>query len=128
MRIFITGADGFIGQHMVQRLKGQHELEFLTEDLRDHAKVAMQISTFDPEIIVPTKIAPMWQVRLFARFETTKSWFGYTPAVSSETVKEYMGKITNYDSSKAKDVLGWNPMDLEDSIRDTLNWIKHKLS
>ena len=47
MRIFITGADGFIGQHMVERLKDKHELEFLKEDLRDHAKVAMQISTFD---------------------------------------------------------------------------------
>ena len=67
-------------------------------------------------------------LRLFARYETAKSWFGYTPVVSSETVKEYMGKITNYDSSKSKDVLGWNPMDLEDSIRDTLNWIKHKFN
>ena len=35
MKIFITGADGFIGQHMVQRLKDKHELEFLKEDLRD---------------------------------------------------------------------------------------------
>ena len=86
------------------------------------------IKNVDPEIKVPTKIAPMWQIRLYARFETTKSWFGYTPALSSETVKEYMGKITNYDSSKARDVLGWNPMDIEDSVRDTLNWIKHKLN
>ena len=86
------------------------------------------IKNVDPEIKVPTKIAPMWQIRLYARFETTKSWFGYTPALSSETVKEYMGKITNYDSNKAKGVLGWNPMDIEDSVRDTLNWIKHKLN
>ena len=86
------------------------------------------IKGIDSEIKVPTKLAPLWQVRLFARYETMKSWFGYNPAVSSETVKEYMGKITNYDSSKAKDVLGWNPMALEDSVRDTLNWIRHKLS
>ena len=25
MKIFITGADGFIGQHMVQRLKDKHK-------------------------------------------------------------------------------------------------------
>ena len=86
------------------------------------------IKSVEPKINLPTKIAPMWQIRLFARYETTKSWFGYTPAISSETVKEYMGKITNYDSSKARDVLGWNPMDLEDSVRDTLNWIKHKFN
>ena len=65
MRIFITGADGFIGQHMVERLKDNHELEFLTEDLRDHAKVAMQISTFDPEIIV----------HLAARTEVEQSFY-----------------------------------------------------
>ena len=86
------------------------------------------IKEVDPDIEIPTKIAPLWQIKLFARFETTRSWFGHTPALSSETVKEYMGKITNYDSKKAKGVLGWNPMDIEDSIRDTLNWIKDKLN
>ena len=85
------------------------------------------IKEIEPEIKVPTKILPMWRMRLFARYETTKALFGYTPKISSETVKEYMGKITNYDSSKATDVLGWNPMSLEDSIRDTMNWIRHKL-
>ena len=86
------------------------------------------IKGIDPELNLPTKIAPLWQLKLYARYQTAKSWFGYTPIVSHETVKEYMGKITNYDASKAKGVLGWNPMDIEDSIRDTLNWIKHKLN
>jgi len=86
------------------------------------------IKEIDPDIKVPTKILPMWRMKLFARYETTKALFGYTPRISSETVKEYMGKITNYDSSKAKGVLGWNPMAIEDSVRDTINWIKHKLS
>jgi nucleoside-diphosphate-sugar epimerase len=80
------------------------------------------------EIDVPRKIAPMWKVRMFARFEAIRTIFGHTPRISPQTVKEYMGKITNYDSSKARGVLGWNPMDLKDSIRDTMNWIKHNLS
>ena len=33
MRIFITGADGFIGSAMVDRLKDNHELGFLEYDL-----------------------------------------------------------------------------------------------
>ena len=86
------------------------------------------IKSIEPELDLPTKIAPLWQVKLYARYQTAKSWFGYSPTVSYETVKEYMGKITNYDSNKAKGVLGWNPMDIEDSVRDTLNWIKHKLN
>ena len=69
----------------------------------------------------------MWQMKIFARWQAIKTIFGYIPIVSPETVKEYMGKITNYDSSKAKNVLGWNPMELKDSLRDTLSWIKQTL-
>ena len=65
MRIFITGADGFIGQHMVERLKDDHELEFLKVDLRDHEKVGFQIRQFDPEIIV----------HLAARTEVEQSFY-----------------------------------------------------
>ena len=65
MRIFITGADGFIGQHMVERLKDKHELGFLKEDLRDHEKVGFQIRQFDPEIIV----------HLAARTEVEQSFY-----------------------------------------------------
>jgi nucleoside-diphosphate-sugar epimerase len=85
------------------------------------------IQELEPELKLPSKIAPMWQMQIFARWQAMKAFFGYTPLISPETVKEYMGKITNYDSSKAKNVLGWNPMELKDSLRDTLNWIKQTL-
>jgi len=85
------------------------------------------IQELEPELKLPSKIAPMWQMKIFARWQAIKAIFGYTPIVSPETVKEYMGKITNYDSSKAKNVLGWNPMELKDSLRDTLSWIKQTL-
>ena len=86
------------------------------------------IREFEPDLELPNKIIPMWKMKLFARWEITKSKFGYIPRVSPETVKEYMNKITNYDSSKARGTLGWNPIEINDSIRDTLNWIKHKLN
>ena len=86
------------------------------------------IREIEPDLELPSKIIPMWKMNLFAKWEITKSKFGYVPRVSPETVKEYMNKITNYDASKAKGVLGWNPMDIKDSLRDTLNWIKHNLS
>ena len=86
------------------------------------------IEEIDPELKVPRKIEPMWKIRLFARLEATRAIFGHTPRITPQTVKEYMGKITNYDSSKARGVLGWNPMDLKDSIRDTINWIRQNLS
>ena len=82
------------------------------------------IEEVDPEIKVPRKIAAMWKVKLYAQFQAMKAMFGYTPQISPQTVREYMGKVTNYDASKAKGVMGWNPMDLKDSIRDTISWIK----
>ena len=49
MRIFITGGDGFIGQHMVPELSTRHEICLLDADLRDHEKVSKQLKDFDPE-------------------------------------------------------------------------------
>jgi dihydroflavonol-4-reductase len=86
------------------------------------------IQELEPELKLPKKIVPMWKMKLFARLEITRAMFGHTPRISPETVKEYMNKITNYDANKAKGTLGWNPMELKDSIRDTLSWIKHNLS
>ena len=83
MRIFITGADGFIGQAMVERLKDQHELEFLKEDLRDHAKVGFQIKQFDPEIIV----------HLAARTEVQDSFYPWTIDLNYQFGEQYNFEI-----------------------------------
>jgi len=86
------------------------------------------IEDVNPGIELPRKITAMWKVKLFAIFESMKAKFGYTPKISPQTVKEYMGKVTNYDSNKARGTLGWNPMELKDSVRDTINWIKQNFT
>ena len=116
---------GHIHAYENENAEGRH---ILCTQCVDGFELMDLIEEIDPEIDVPRKIAPMWKVKMFARFEAIRTIFGHTPRVSPQTVKEYMGKITNYDSSKARDVLGWNPMDLKDSIRDTMNWIKQNLS
>ena len=68
MRIFVTGADGFIGTHLCERL-ANHQLGFLKHDLRDHKLVRQQLLDFDPEIIV----------HLAARTEVEDSFYGYKP-------------------------------------------------
>lgn len=105
--------------------EGRH---ILCSACMDGFELMALIGELEPGLELPTKIIPMWKMKIFARWESLKAKFGYIPRVSPETVKEYMNKITNYDSSKAKDVLGWNPMDVKDSLRDTLNWIKHNLN
>ena len=114
MRIFITGADGFIGQHMVERLKDKHELEFLTEDLRDHAKVAMQVSTFDPEIIV--HLAARTEVQDSFYEQITFSEINYVGTVNLIEVASKLPNLKNFVFASTMEVYGWQP--ISDIIKD----------
>ena len=114
MRIFITGHDGFIGQHLVERLKNKHELCFLEHDLRDHDKVGFQIRQFDPEIIV----------HLAARTEVEKSFYeqitfsdiNYTGTVNLIEVARDLPNLKNFVFASTMEVYGWQP--ISDLIRD----------
>ena len=116
---------GHIRAYENENTEGRH---ILCTQCIDGFELMDLIQEVEPELEVPRKIASLWKVKMFARLEAIRTIFGHIPRVSPQTVKEYMGKITNYDSSKARGTLGWNPMNLKDSIRDTMNWIKHTQS
>ena len=114
MRIFITGGDGFIGQHMVPDLSLRHDICLLDADLRDHEQVSKQIKDFDPEIVV----------HLAARTEVEKS---FTEQISFSDIN-YVGTVNLIESCKdlkhlknfvfasTMEVYGWQP--ISDLIRD----------
>jgi len=114
MKIFLTGADGFIGQHMVERLKDKHELEFLKEDLRDHEAVSKQVLDFDPEIIV----------HLAARTEVQDSFYEQIPFseinyVGTVNLIETAAQLKNFKNfvfASTMEVYGWQP--ISDIIKD----------
>jgi nucleoside-diphosphate-sugar epimerase len=114
MKIFITGHDGFIGQHLVDRLKGKHELCFLEHDLRDHDKVGFQIRQFNPEIIV----------HLAARTEVEKSFYeqitfsdiNYTGTVNLIEIAKDLPELKNFVFASTMEVYGWQP--ISDLIKD----------
>ena len=108
MKIFLTGADGFIGQHMVERLKDKHELEFLKEDLRDHEAVSKQVLDFDPEVIV----------HLAARTEVQDSFYEQIPFseinyVGTVNLIETAAQLKNFKNfvfASTMEVYGWQPI------------------
>lgn len=108
MRIFITGADGFIGQHMVERLKDKHELEFLSEDLRDHEKVGFQIRQFDPEIIV--HLAARTEVEQSFYEQITFSEINYTGTVNLIEIAKDLPNLKNFVFASTMEVYGWQPI------------------
>jgi len=108
MKIFLTGADGFIGQHMVERLKDKHELEFLKHDLRKHDDVSKQVLDFDPEIIV----------HLAARTEVQDSFYEQIPFseinyVGTVNLIETAAQLKNFKNfvfASTMEVYGWQPI------------------
>jgi UDP-2-acetamido-2,6-beta-L-arabino-hexul-4-ose reductase len=51
VRVVITGADGFIGKHLVLRLheRGEHQVSAITRDTSDHAR---QVAWADADVVV----------------------------------------------------------------------------
>lgn len=114
MRIFITGADGFIGQHLTERLKNEHELEFLQHDLRHHDKVGFQIRQFDPEIIV--HLAARTEVEQSFYEQITFSDINYTGTVNLIEIAAKLPNLKNFVFASTMEVYGWQP--ISDLIRD----------
>ena len=114
MRIFITGHDGFIGSHMVERLQNDHELGFLEYDLRDHAQVKAQLHDFNPDVIV----------HLAARTEVEDSFYeqivfsevNYVGTVNLIEASATLPNLKNFVFASTMEVYGWQP--ISDVIRD----------
>ena len=108
MKIFITGHDGFIGQHMVQRLQGKHELEFLQHDLRDHDKVGFQLRQFNPDIIV--HLAARTEVEQSFYEQITFSDINYTGTVNLIEIAKDLPNLKNFVFASTMEVYGWQPI------------------
>jgi UDP-glucose 4-epimerase len=108
VKIFITGHDGFIGQHMVQRLQGKHELEFLQHDLRDHDKVGFQLRQFNPDIIV--HLAARTEVEQSFYEQITFSDINYTGTVNLIEIAKDLPNLKNFVFASTMEVYGWQPI------------------
>ena len=113
MRIFITGSQGFIGQHMVERLKDKHELSFLTEDLRDHDAVRKQLLDADPEVIV--HLAARTEVEDSFYEQITFSEVNYVGTVNLIECCRSLSNLKNFVFASTMEVYGWQP--ISDVIR-----------
>jgi len=114
-------AMGHVLAYETRQARGRH---ILCTECLPAAELVELVHDIDPEIKVPTRHAALWQVRALARWEQVRSWFGREPRLTPETVREYLGKPTNYDSSKARRELGWHPLPIRQTVRDTLEWVR----
>jgi len=119
MRIFITGSDGFIGSAMTERLKADHDLGFLTADLRDHDAVAEQVIGFDPEVIV--HLAARTEVEDSFYEQVTFSDINYTGSINLIEIASRLDNLKNFVFASTMEVYGWSPeSDLIEHGKDNL--------
>ena len=115
MKILLTGASGFIGQHILPKLtQNGHDVHCLSSDLCEYKKVENEVLETNPNLIV----------HLAARTEVEKSF--YEPMTFGEV--NYLGTVNlvnsavnlpnlkNFMFASTMEVYGWQPV--SDLIRD----------
>ena len=86
-----------------------------------------KIKKLSPETKVPGNVLPKWMLGLVP----TLDWIGHklegTPRFSSsELIKEYGARLQLVDNTRIKSDLGWTPTPIDNSIVDTLSWVRQR--
>ena len=121
MKILLTGAIGFIGQHLLPQLVKQgHTVHCLVSNLLNYIDVENEVLTTDPELII----------HLAARTEVEKSFYeqisfsevNYVGTVNLINSACKLKNLKNFLFSSTMEVYGWQPE--SDLIRDGTNFTK----
>lgn len=113
-KIFLTGASGFIGSHLLQALQDRHSVYCMQSDLMDFAKVKQELHDFAPHVIV----------HLAARTEVERSFYeqvsfaqiNYVGSVNLIEAASELANLQNFVFASTMEVYGWQP--ISDEVRD----------
>ena len=112
-----------------------HRLAFENHDARGRyvasstyapiEQLARIIRAIEPTLRVPSHRIPKWMMKPFALLDAMRARLrGAKRAIGDESVEEIGGVEMRCSSERATRDLGWQPRPLEDTVADTLAWIK----
>ena len=52
MKILLTGSSGFLGSHLVPKLREQHQVHCMQSDLLDFASVITEVQRIRPDVVI----------------------------------------------------------------------------
>jgi nucleoside-diphosphate-sugar epimerase len=108
MKIFITGSNGFIGQHLLPLLQQTHEVTELVSDLRNHAQVVAELQAADPDIVV--HLAARTEVEKSFYEQVTFSDINYVGSVNLIDAACQLPNLKNFVFASTMEVYGWQPI------------------
>ena len=115
MKILLTGASGFIGQHLSPRLKNMGTVYALKSDLTNHEAVRTEIRDVAPDIVI----------HLAARTEVQKSFYeqvsfsevNYVGTVNLIEASRQLTHMPYFVFASTMEVYGWQP--ISDEVEST---------
>ena len=108
MKIFITGASGFIGSHLVPILSNNHEVYSMTSDLMDFAAVEAELIDQAPDVVV--HLAARTEVERSFYEQTDFSQVNYVGSVNLIEAAAKVNRLKNFVFASTMEVYGWQPI------------------
>jgi nucleoside-diphosphate-sugar epimerase len=113
--LLITGASGFIGQHLMPRLQENYHVVALQSDLRDHAAVREEIRHHDPQLVV--HLAARTEVQMSFYEPNVFADINFTGTVNLiECCVQECKRLRGFIFASTMEVYGWQP--ISDEVRD----------
>lgn len=82
------------------------------------------IKEFEPNTVIPKKEISLNQLKFFSFFDWCSGLFTGKRTLTLDIINETLGKHAKFSSQKAENELGWKAMDIKQSIKDTVSWVK----
>ena len=119
MKILLTGASGFIGQHLLPRLEAIGKVHSLKSDLKNHADVTEEIKQIQPDIIVHLAARTEVQESFYEQVEFSE--VNYVGTVNLIEACRQVDPMPYFVFASTMEVYGWQP--ISDVIQETGTYI-----
>lgn len=115
MKILLTGASGFIGQHLKPQFEKYAEVVDLQSDLLDYKSVQEEIKSISPDTIV--HLAARTEVQKSFYEQTSFSEVNYVGTVNLVESCRLVKKMPHIVFASTMEVYGWQP--ISDEVEET---------